>query len=90
MGTEYRAKIFKAGNSVALRLPKALGMQEGSEVILRADDNGYTFALTTAPKRKIDISKFAGKMPWLEPLVADDFEESPRDWALLKPPLGKA
>ncbi len=26
MTKEYRAKVFKSGNSVALRLPKALGI----------------------------------------------------------------
>jgi antitoxin VapB len=34
MGEEYKAKIFKSGNSVALRLPKALGLSEGEEVVL--------------------------------------------------------
>ncbi|RYY44427.1 MAG: AbrB/MazE/SpoVT family DNA-binding domain-containing protein, partial [Sphingomonadales bacterium] len=32
MGDEYRAKTFKSGNSVALRLPKALGIKEGMEM----------------------------------------------------------
>jgi antitoxin VapB len=32
MSNEYRAKVFKSGNSVALRLPKALGFEEGDDV----------------------------------------------------------
>ena len=33
MGNEYRAKVFKSGNSVALRLPKALGLKDGDEML---------------------------------------------------------
>ena len=33
MSKEYRAKIFKSGNSVALRLPKALGLVAGDEIV---------------------------------------------------------
>ena len=36
MGKEYRAKVFKSGNSLALRLPKALGLEEGAEMVVRA------------------------------------------------------
>ena len=35
MTTEYRAKTFKSGNSVALRLPKGLGVKEGLEMTVR-------------------------------------------------------
>ena len=61
MGKEYRAKVFKSGNSVALRLPKALGLAEGSEMDLREDRRRrYSFEPAEAPKRKIDVSKFWG------------------------------
>jgi virulence-associated protein VagC len=43
MTKEYRAKVFKSGNSVALRLPKALGLREGEEMILREEAHGFTF-----------------------------------------------
>ena len=43
MGEEYRAKIFRSGNSLALRLPKALGLQEGAEVMLREEKGKFTF-----------------------------------------------
>ena len=35
MMTEYRAKTFKSGNSVALRVPKGLGIDEGIEMKVR-------------------------------------------------------
>lgn len=82
MGEEYRAKVFKSGNSLALRLPKALGLEEGAEMTLREEKGKFIFEPAQS-ERKIDVSKFAGKAPWLEPLPREDFDDSPRDWHLL-------
>ena len=77
---EYRAKVFKSGNSLALRLPAALGLEAGMEMELKADPDG-TYSLTRAelPKRGIDVSGWAGKCPWLKPLPRElkEFEERP-------------
>lgn len=82
MSEEYKAKIFKSGNSLALRLPKALGLNEGAEMMVREDHGKYIFEPIDAPKRKIDVSKFWGKAPWLKPLTSEDreFEERVLDW----------
>ena len=77
MGKEYRAKVFKSGNSLALRLPKELGLKEGSTMVLREERAGFVAEPEDAPKRKIDISGFAGKAPWLKPIPREDFEERP-------------
>ena len=79
MGKEYRAKVFKSGNSLALRLPKELGLEEGSTMVLREEVSGYHFEPDEAPRRKIDVSGFAGKAPWLKPLPPElrEFEERP-------------
>ena len=82
-GTQYRAKVFKSGNSLALRLPAGLGLEAGMEMDLTVQaDGSYAVRLPDAPKRKIDVSKFAGKAPWLKPLLSEDreFEQSPRPW----------
>ncbi|MEP6869178.1 MAG: hypothetical protein ABJA20_11740 [Novosphingobium sp.] len=79
----YRAKVFKSGNSLALRLPAALGLEAGMEMELMAlQGGGYSLKLADAPKRKIDISKFVGKAPWLKPLTDEEraFDHSPRVW----------
>jgi antitoxin VapB len=80
MGEDYKAKVFKSGNSLALRLPKALGLHEGAEMVLREEDGRFIFEPADAAPRKIDVSKFAGKAPWLEPLPREDFDDSPRAW----------
>jgi len=74
---EYRAKVFKSGNSVALRLPKALGVKEGTEKLVREEHSKFTFEPLDAPKKKLDISGFAGKMPGFKPAPREDFEERP-------------
>ena len=85
MTEEYRAKVFKSGNSVALRLPKALGLKEGEEMrILREDRSGFKVEPVEAPKRKIDLTGIAGTMPWLRPLTSEEreFDDPPRAWDL--------
>ena len=79
MTKEYRAKVFKSGNSVALRLPKALGLEAGTEMILREEHGQFRFEPADKPKAKIDVSGFAGKAPWLKPLPRElrEFDERP-------------
>ena len=77
MTKEYKAKIFKSGNSLALRLPKALGLEEGTEMVLREEHSKFTFEPIDAPKRKLDVDKFWGKAPWLELPSREDFDERP-------------
>jgi len=90
MSEEYRAKVFKSGNSVALRLPKALGLKEGDEMmIVREDKPGFKVEPVAAPKRKIDLTGIWGACPDLKPLTPEErmFEERELDWdgKLLKP-----
>lgn len=83
---EWQGKTFKSGNSVALRLPKGLGVPEGVEVqMVREAPMTFRVQPVNAPKRKIDVSKFAGKALWLKPLPPElrEFEERELDWHLL-------
>jgi len=80
MNDEYKSTTFKSGNSVALRLPKGLGVPEGVEVsMVREAPMTFRVQPVDAPKRKIDVSGFAGKAPWLKPLPRElrEFEERP-------------
>ena len=80
MSEEYRAKVFKSGNSVALRLPKALGLKDGDEMmIVREDKPGFKVEPVAGPKRKIDLTGIAGSMPWLKPLTPEERIMEPRD-----------
>src|SRR3546814_12751314 len=75
MTKEYRAKVFKSGNSLALRLPKALGLEEGTEMIVREEHGEFRFEPADKPKAKIDVSGFAGQAPGLKLAPRADFVE---------------
>ncbi len=77
MSKEYKAKVFKSGNSVALRLPKALGLKDGDEMILREERSEYVFKPADKPRQTIDVSSFWGKLPGIELAPRADFEERP-------------
>ena len=84
MGNEYRAKVFKSGNSVALRLPKALGIAEGTEMVVREEAGKFAFEPAEQPKRKFDIDKVwgIGRHLGLKPIASEDriFEHRPLVW----------
>ncbi len=77
MGKEYRAKVFKSGNSLALRLPKELGLKEGSTMVLREERAGFVVEPEDAPQQKLDVSKFWGKAKGLKLPERRDFDERP-------------
>jgi antitoxin VapB len=90
---EYKGKTFKSGNSVALRLPKGLGVPEGTEVrMVKEARMSFRVEPVEQPKRKIDVSGFAGKAPWLKPLPPElrEFEERPSAVAARKALADKA
>lgn len=85
MGTEYTAKSFKSGNSVAIRVPAGLGVEPDREWIVAKDDNGNLIIRPKEQaKRKIDISGFAGKAPGIRLAPREDFEERPSTIAARK------
>ena len=83
MTNEVRAKTFKSGNSVALRLPKALGIKEGVEMKVREEQGRYVVEPVEAPKRKIDLSFLDGRTAGLRLLRPEDrqFEDRELDWS---------
>lgn len=77
MTNEVRAKTFKSGNSVALRLPKALGIKEGVEMKVREEQGRYVVEPVEPSKRKIDLTGIAGACPGLKPLTREEREIDP-------------
>lgn len=88
MTKEYRAKVFKSGNSLALRLPKELGLKEGSTMTLREEQSGYRLEAEPAPRKTIDVSGFAGKAPGIKLAPRRDFDERPSTIAARKKAAG--
>jgi antitoxin VapB len=77
-------KTFKSGNSVAMRLPKSLGIEAGTEMRVREEKGRYVLE-PVKTSSKIDLSGIAGSIPWLKPLTREEreFEDNPRDWGRL-------
>ncbi|MCU6453466.1 AbrB/MazE/SpoVT family DNA-binding domain-containing protein [Sphingomonas sp. A2-49] len=82
MGNEYRAKVFKSGNSVALRLPKALGLKEGDEMVLREERGSFTVEPARPERKTIDLTGIYGSCPGMRPIARDERLIEPRelDW----------
>lgn len=60
MGDHFPAKSFKSGNSVAIRMPAALGVEPDKEWTVEERDGEYIIRERNAPKRKFNIEKVRG------------------------------
>lgn len=58
-------RTFKSGNSVALRLPKALGIEEGVEMRVREEQGRYIVEPVEQSAKKIDLTGIFGSIPGL-------------------------
>ena len=60
MGKEYTAKSFKSGNSVAIRIPAALGIEPEREWSVEFRDGDLVLHPKEKAKRKFNIDKVRG------------------------------
>ena len=71
--TMKTTKTFKSGNSIAVRLPKALGIEAGTEMRVREEQGKYVAGAGEAgAAKKIDLTGICGSMPGLKPLERED------------------
>ena len=79
----FKARVFKSGNSLALRVPAGTDLVAGMEMDLTVEDGVFlSYEPIEAPKRKFNIAKVAGSATSLK-LIDDDarlFEERTLDW----------
>lgn len=82
MGKEHIGKSFKSGNSVAIRIPAALGVEPDREWTITEKDGELHLRVREAEPRLIDVSSFWGKGTGLKPLRPEDrvLEERELDW----------
>lgn len=78
-----RTKIFRSGNSLAVRIPSGTKLKAGMEMDLTIDDGEFlSLEPIGRPKRKFNIAKVAGSACSLK-LIDDDarlFEDRTLDW----------
>ncbi|HVR91217.1 MAG TPA: AbrB family transcriptional regulator [Novosphingobium sp.] len=80
MGKEYSTKTFKSGNSVALRLPKALGLVEGDEVVICPHANGTFSFWKESDAKKVFMSLYGSMSPGFMKDGRGDIEQDDYDW----------
>jgi antitoxin VapB len=79
MGKAYSARSFKSGNSVAIRMPAALGIEPDGDWTVEQQDG--KLVLTSKPKvgAKLDVDAFWGKAAGMihVPEPREDFDPRP-------------
>lgn len=69
----FKAKVFKSGNSLALRLPAGLGLTAGMEMELRVENGEhFSFEPVERQKRKFNVDKVWGSATGLELIKPED------------------
>ncbi len=80
MAHEWRTRSFKSGNSVAIRLPKALGFVEGDEVVLLPHSDGTYSFWKESDGLKVLMSLYGSMSPGFMKDGRGDIEQDDRDW----------
>lgn len=79
----YRVKVFKSGNSLAVRLPAGLDLHAGMEMDLEVEE-GQTLTLEPVerPRRTFNVGKVCGSATDLRPVADGErlFDERPLRW----------
>ena len=72
-------RTFKSGNSIAVRLPKSLGIEAGKE--MRVREEGGKYVLEPVEKEaRIDLTGIYGSVSGLRPVRRLRLEPRELDW----------
>ncbi len=82
MTTKYLTKLFKSGNSVALRLPKPLGLIEGDEMRIVPHSDGSFSLWKVADDKKVFMALYGSMSPGFMAEGRGDIEQDDRDWTV--------
>lgn len=80
MSNEYRAKVFKSGNSVALRLPKGVGLAEGDDVTIVTHADGSCSFWRDSDAAMVLDSLYGAFSPGFMTGRRGDTDQDERDW----------
>jgi antitoxin VapB len=75
-------KVFKSGNSMAVRLPASFNAVPGTPVEVREEQGRWIVEALPAQTGKIDLTGIWGSVPGLKPLTPEERIMEPRelDW----------
>lgn len=80
MSDVIRTKIFKSGNSVALRLPKGAGFTEGDEVIILPHLSGRISVWKELDGLEVLMGLYGSMSPGFMKGGRGDIEQHDRAW----------
>jgi antitoxin VapB len=77
-----RTKVFKSGNSNAVRFPAGFAVEPGMSVEVREEQGRWIVEAVPESPRKIDLTDVWGSIPGIRPLSPEDreFEARELDW----------
>ncbi len=81
MTREWTTRTFKSGNSVALRLPKALGIAEGEDITLSPHKDGSIGFWRTRDALDVLMSLYGAFSPGFMAAGRGDIEQQDYDWS---------
>ena len=77
---DFRVKLFKSGNSLAVRIPAGLKLSAGMEMNMRVEDGEHLTLDPIEPiKRKFDVDAIWGIAPGVELIKPEDRAFAERD-----------
>lgn len=80
MSDAIKTKIFKSGNSVALRLPKGAGFVEGDEVTIVPHRSGRISVWKESDRLEVLMGLYGSMSPGFMKDGRGDTEQADRGW----------
>jgi antitoxin VapB len=81
MTRQWKTKVFKSGNSVAVRLPKALGLAEGDELVIVPHTDGSLSVWKENQSLDVLLSLYGAFSPGFMAGGRGDIEQEEYDWS---------
>ena len=77
MNESFRTKIFKSGNSYAVRLPRSLGVTEEGDATVREERGRFIVEPSQREPQMIDLAGIYGSIRGIE---RQSFDHKRLDW----------
>lgn len=79
-----RTKVFKSGNSAAVRLPASFAPPPGTVVEVREEQGRWVIEPASADVPLINLDGIYGSLPGIKPITDRSFDERPSERAARK------
>ena len=74
-----RTKVFKTGNSNAVRFPASFAVEPGMTVEVREEQGRWVVEQVSDTPKLIDLTGIWGACPGIEPIIDRSFDERPSE-----------